>query len=40
MNTNATPGDSPIPAALFGQSQKVSRQTSSRFAELNTGASL
>jgi hypothetical protein len=40
MNTNAILGDPPIPATRFDQSQKVSRHTSSRFAELNIGASL
>ena len=40
MNTNVTPGNPSIPATRYGQSQKVSRHTSSRFAELNIGASL
>lgn len=40
MNTNVSPGNPSIPATRFGQSQKVSRHMSSRFAEFNTGASL
>jgi len=40
MNMNVTPGNTSIPATRFAIDQNVSRHTSSRFAELNIGASL